>query len=206
MLHLCHSAKALNFLMDILHAITTTSTKALRVPSKKLDNVKTEPPKKLDPASPLPINDTTRSPADPEASPSVQPSPHEVPPLISPTMPHTSTTMALQPPLHCSPHNHPGHQVVHAQIALPTATASPLAPHWALCGNVFNPDTGKLAKYAELSCSSKGHLWHTSSMAEIHCLAQGTATIPGTKIMHIISVSQLPHGIKATYLCIACAY
>jgi len=80
------------------------------------------------------------------------------------------------------------------------------ALHWALHGNAFNPDTGELAKYAKLSRSSNGHLWHAPNTAEIHCLAQGTTSIPGTNTMQFIHVNQLPAGIKATYLCVVCAY
>jgi len=43
-------------------------------------------------------------------------------------------------------------------------------------------------------------------MAESHCLAQGTTTIPGTNRMQFIDVSQLPNGMKATYLHIVCAH
>ncbi|KAI2511195.1 hypothetical protein MHU86_3160 [Fragilaria crotonensis] len=47
------------------------------------------------------------------------------------------------------------------------------AAHFALHGNAFNPDTGKLAEYCELSQCSEGALWQGSNADEIGRLAQG---------------------------------
>jgi len=41
-------------------------------------------------------------------------------------------------------------------------------PHAALHGNAFNPNTGELAEYKELSNSSDGSLWQHANATEIH--------------------------------------
>ena len=76
----------------------------------------------------------------------------------------------------------------------------------ALHGNAFNPDTGELAEYKELSHSSDGDLWRSANATEIHRLAQGNDTIPGTNTMFFIPVSAIPKGKHATYLRIVCAH
>jgi len=73
-------------------------------------------------------------------------------------------------------------------------------------GNAFNPDTGKLAEYKELSQSSDGHLWQTANTTEIHRLAQGHGNTPGTNTMFFIPVTAIPQHQKATYLRIMCAH
>ncbi len=78
--------------------------------------------------------------------------------------------------------------------------------HTMLHSNAFNPDTGELAEYSELSRSSDGHLWQASNIDEIHCLAQGHGHIEGTNTMFFIPVSAIPRNKKATYLCIVCAH
>ncbi len=76
----------------------------------------------------------------------------------------------------------------------------------ALHGNAFNPDTGELAEYKELSQSSDGELWRAANAMEIHRLAQGNDIIPGTNTMFFIPVSAIPKGKRATYLCIICMH
>jgi len=76
----------------------------------------------------------------------------------------------------------------------------------ALHGNAFNPDTGELTKYKELSQSSNGKLWQAANAMEIHRLAQGNDTIPRTNTMFFIPVSAIPKGKCATYLCIVCVH
>jgi len=78
--------------------------------------------------------------------------------------------------------------------------------HTALYGNAFNPDTGKIAECGALSHSSDGSHWQAANITEIHQLAQGTATMPGTNTMFFIPVMALPTRHKATYLRIVCAH
>jgi hypothetical protein len=72
--------------------------------------------------------------------------------------------------------------------------------HFALHGNAFNPDTGKLAEYKELSQCSEGPYWQASNADEIGRLAQGHGAVKGTNTMFFIPVSAIPRGRKATYL------
>ena len=74
------------------------------------------------------------------------------------------------------------------------------ASHFALHGNAFNPDTGKLAEYRELSQCSEGALWQGSNADEIGRLAQGYGTVKGTNTIYFINVKDIPKGRKATYL------
>jgi len=80
------------------------------------------------------------------------------------------------------------------------------APQSALHSNAFNPDTGELAEYKELSNSSDGSLWQHANATEIHRLAQGTNAIPRTNTMFFIRVTAIPSGKCATYLRIVCAH
>jgi len=92
-------------------------------------------------------------------------------------------------------------------VAATTTIHDPtLAPEYALHGNAFNPDTGKLAEYHELSHSSDGALWQASNAMEIHRLAQGHGTIKGTNTMFFIPVMAIPKNKKAMYLRIVCAH
>ena len=95
----------------------------------------------------------------------------------------------------------------------PQATAAHLEvdpPHWALHGNAFNPDTGKIAQYPELSRCSEGPLWQRGNSQEIGRLAQGLGeldpTIKGTNTMFFIDHKAVPKGRKITYLNVISAY
>jgi len=144
------------------------------------------------------------SPMQPTALPRIQ---SPAPLVASLPVPCAPVCQQVAPPLQQSPQNHPSsHCTAHAQPATPMTTLASDTPHWALHGNAFNPDTGELAKYSELSHSSNGHLWHASNTTEIHHLAQGTPAIPRTNTMHFIAITQLPPGTKATYLCVVCAF
>jgi len=89
---------------------------------------------------------------------------------------------------------------------LGNAQPKPAPTDAALHGNAFNPDTGELAEYKELSKSSDGLLWQASNATEIHRLAQGHGNTPGTNTMFFIPVSAIPRHKKATYLRIVCAH
>jgi hypothetical protein len=79
--------------------------------------------------------------------------------------------------------------------------------HWALHGNAFNPDTGQLAEYLELSKCTEGQYWIDGNGDEIGRLAQGRGTkITGTDTMFFIPFSDIPKGKKCTYVNIVVAY
>ncbi|KAG7340278.1 hypothetical protein IV203_023821 [Nitzschia inconspicua] len=84
--------------------------------------------------------------------------------------------------------------------------AVPVTYHMALHGNAFNPDTGKIAEYAELSRCSDGNYWKASNAEEIGRLAQGYKHIKGTNTIYFIPKSQVPRHKTATYLRIVCAH
>ena len=77
---------------------------------------------------------------------------------------------------------------------------------YALHGNAFNPDTGKLAEYKELSQSSDGPVWIEGSCEEIGRLFQGYKVIKGTGTCFWIKKCDVPRGKRATYLRIVCAH
>jgi hypothetical protein len=85
------------------------------------------------------------------------------------------------------------------------STTNPILQHYACHGNAFNPDTGKLAEYRELSQSSEGPLWQSSNADEIGRLAQGFGAIKGTNTIFFINVKDIPKGRKATYLRVVAA-
>jgi hypothetical protein len=130
--------------------------------------------------------------------------PRKLPPPLSPA------PQRAQPTHHHGTHaNQPLHHVAATARALlladaartPTPLAHPTTPvHYALHGNAFNPDTGKLAEYWELSQCSEGSLWQESNCEEIGRLAQGYGAIKGTNTMFFIAASAIPKGRKATYL------
>jgi hypothetical protein len=94
----------------------------------------------------------------------------------------------------------------HAKLSPPITMAN--TEHFALHGNAFNPDTGQLADYDELSRCSEGPLWIESCKDEFGRLCQGHGTkMPtGTDTMFFIPVTAIPKGRKATYLRIVAAY
>jgi hypothetical protein len=87
------------------------------------------------------------------------------------------------------------------------ANTSSCFDHFALHGNAFNPDTGQLADYIELSKCSEGALWIESCKDEFGRLCQGHgAHMPsGTNTMFFIPVTSIPKGKKPTYLRIVAA-
>jgi hypothetical protein len=91
-------------------------------------------------------------------------------------------------------------------VILAAASSTPLEPsHFAHHGNAFNPNTGKLAEYRELSQCSEGPLWQNSNADEIGRLAQGYGAVKGTNTIFFIDVKQIPQGRKATYLRVVAA-
>jgi hypothetical protein len=64
--------------------------------------------------------------------------------------------------------------------------------HTAFHGNAFNPDTGKLAEFLELSQCSQGDLWQQSNADKIGRLAQGHGNIKGTNTIFFIDPKQIP--------------
>jgi hypothetical protein len=58
-----------------------------------------------------------------------------------------------------------------------TTAALEIAPqHVALHGNAFNPDTGKIAEYPELSRCSKGKLWQKPMPMKLETSSKDSAT------------------------------
>jgi hypothetical protein len=99
---------------------------------------------------------------------------------------------------------------VAAATAIAPANDAPLPflDHFALHGNAFNPDTGQLAEYLELSKCSEGALWIESCKDEFGRLCQGHGLdMPtGTNTMFFIPKSAIPKHKKATYLRIVAAH
>jgi hypothetical protein len=87
-----------------------------------------------------------------------------------------------------------------------SAPESPKICHTVLHGNAFNPDTGKLAEFVELSKSSEGTLWQQSNADKIGQLAQGHGKIKGTNTIVFIDCKNIPKGRKVTYLRVVCAF
>jgi len=200
---------ALRDLMDLLHG----STK---------DTQPDAPPLRVGPSTPLPLPRQREPPlrvALPATSPTPDPNctattgavrndettsnqhntraPTPAPPATEPrsTQPTQRQTRSMTRPRRSVRH-----------IAAAARVPQQQLQHTALHGNAFNPDTGKLAEYGELSRSSDGHLWQASNIDEIHCLAQGHGNIEGTNTMFFIPVSAIPRNKKATYLRIVCAH
>jgi len=208
--------KALHLLMDILHVHVTTdpvTTDALRVAAKNMelepvttDSLRVAAKNKEPNLHQLAIPSVPTPVPTPIVTP-VQSPQQALPPTLPP--PHTwaRTEQATAPAPWRSPRNHPGsHWAAHVATTTELPPSTNVAPHWALHGNAFNPDTGELAEYTELSRSSEGTLWRAANTAEIHRLAQGTPNSPGTDTMHFIAIGQLPPGTKATYLHVVCAF
>ena len=93
-----------------------------------------------------------------------------------------------------------------AAVVLASILAEAHHLNFALHGNAFNPDTGQLAEYRELSQCSEGHLWQASNADEIGCLVKGHGSIKETNTMHFIRVTDIPNGRKATYLRVVLAF
>ena len=194
--------KALQLLMLILHGTTnpnqpsTAPASLLRVvtpDSIKSGLTKTSP---TTPPTPLPMQDPEPDPDPDDAT--VKTDNRTKSPQKPPSPPATVSTTRRTRRRRRS-----------ARLAALHATTTPPSDpiiYAALHGNAFNPDTGELAEYKELSTSSDGPLWQQANATEIHRLAQGTDSIPGTNTMFFIPVTALPQGCRATYLRIVCAH
>jgi hypothetical protein len=115
--------------------------------------------------------------------------------------PNSHGTRANAPKLHAA-------AAATSEEALLAGEGIPFHSHHALHGNTFNPDTGQIAEYTELSNCSEGDLWRTSCADEIGrlCHGHGTDMPTGTETMVFIPVSAVPKGTKATYLRIVSAF
>jgi hypothetical protein len=83
--------------------------------------------------------------------------------------------------------------ILAAACAAYTATTP---SHYALQGNAFNPDTGTLAEYRELSQCSEGPLWQSSNADKIGRLAQGYGDQKGTNTIFLSrSLTSLEAGL-----------
>jgi hypothetical protein len=104
--------------------------------------------------------------------------------VLTPAAYQAHSNTAFDPPVH------PGTTPIHAD------------------GNAFNPDTGQLADYLELSKCSEGQFWIDSCKDEFGrlCRGHGTEMKSGTETMFFIPVSAIPKGRKATYLRIVSAF
>ena len=80
--------------------------------------------------------------------------------------------------------------------------------HFAFHGNAFNPDTGEIAEYAELSKCSDGEKWRAGCADEFGRLLNGHGDkMPkGTETMFFIHPSKIPKNKKPTYMRIVAAY
>ncbi|KAG7352362.1 reverse transcriptase RNA-dependent DNA polymerase [Nitzschia inconspicua] len=104
------------------------------------------------------------------------------------------------------PSRHASHASTTSFEKLLLDAAVPVTYHMALHGNAFNPDTRKIAEYAELSQCSDGAYWKASNAEEIGRLAQGYKHIKGTNTIYFICKDQVPRHKTATYLRIVCAH
>jgi hypothetical protein len=100
-----------------------------------------------------------------------------------------------------------------AQAAMAAIQLQPTNPdcdfmHYALHGNAFNPDTGKIAEYKELKDCSEGSQWRASCADEFGRLCQGHGKdMPtGTETMFFIHPRNIPKAKKPTYMRIVAAY
>ena len=127
--------------------------------------------------------------------------PRKSTPKPRPTPTHSHGTRASTQPLHHVAAAVRTLLLDHARDS-PLNRFSPLPPvlHYALHGNAFNPDTGNIAEYRELSQCSDGPLWLESNCEEIGRLAQGYKQTKGTNTIYFIPISAVPQGRKATYL------
>ena len=191
--------------------INASPTPALRVPS----------PSPAVPSPSLPATSPNDSP--PASSPTDSTSP---PPSLPPATYENSTGIQgrrrrrakkprqVRATTRTSPRNRPATRSNPSRRLHSAASATlanddlPFHPHLALHGNAFNPDTGQIAEYKELSTCSEGALWRASCADEIGRLCHGHgANMPtGTETMVFIPVSGVPKGTKATYLRIVAAF
>ena len=90
----------------------------------------------------------------------------------------------------------------------PLDESNDVAQHFALHGNAFNPDTGKIAEYAELRNCSDGPKWRAGCADEFGRLLNGHGeNMPtGTETMFFIHPSKIPKHKKPTYMRIVAAY
>ena len=93
--------------------------------------------------------------------------------------------------------------VLPAHVAAQTAL---FPDEFALHGNAFNPDTGRLAEYKELSLSSDGVHWIESNCEEIGRLFQGYKDVAGTNTCFFIYKDEVPWDKLPTYLRIVAAH
>jgi len=188
---------ALKTLMLILHgASNPTQQSDAPLTPPPFNPLPVVPPKKVHFADPLEAGPSLRVPPL-SASPSPAP-PLRVPPSPTPASDPAPTRRSRR-----RPRRSQRLRDLHAHLA---SALPPCSQHHALHGNAFNPDTGELAEYAELSQSSDGAFWRAANTTEIHRLAQGTPSVPGTNTMFFIPVSTMPPGKRATYLRIVCAH
>jgi hypothetical protein len=81
-----------------------------------------------------------------------------VPTVNTPRAPPTLKTITARTPTHTHGTRANKRQSAHAATLL-LPDPAPFYDHFALHGNAFNPDTGQLADYLELSHCSEGQLW-----------------------------------------------
>jgi len=161
--------KALQLLMLILHGTTNPNqppvapASPLRVtcPTKKPANTSSvTPPPTATPAASLRVVDLDAHPDDVTIpTNNCTTSRHQPPPVITATAP-TPPRMRHQR----RPRRSKRLTALHACQHLSLDSV----PHAALHGNAFNPNTGELAEYKELSNSSDGSLWQHANATEIH--------------------------------------
>ena len=201
---------ALQHLTDLLTTMSTSAaTKESVPPLRVADPV--EPRPSMEPApSTITLVSAPASTAPPYLPP---PLPTPAPLLPSPplrVLDDTVTTLmtydiatrrsrrARRPPKHLA-----------ASCNTPTIVPDPPVDtmHYALHGNAFNPDTGQLAEYPELSRSSDGPKWIDSMTDEFGRLCQGHQNMPtGTDTMFFIPYSKVPRHKKPTYVRTVAAY
>ena len=125
---------------------------------------------------------------------------HRKPTVPAPTPPrHKHGTRANAPHLTAT-----ATTVPHTDVA----SLPDLCDHVAYHGNAFNPDTGQLAEYTELTKCSEGELWIQACRDEFGrlCHGHGTNMPTGTNTMFFIPVNAIPKDKKPTYLKIVAAF
>ena len=196
---------ALNQLTALLTSISTpVPASPASVPLPPLLRVAAARPSPPLPPVPTVLQVLPPSPVIPAPLPPA--TPLRVPPAEQPPITYDAATRRSRrrrrPPKHlaascCAP------------CSLPLVPESPPAHHhYALHGNAFNPDTGQLAEYAELSRSSDGPQWIESMTDEFGRLCQGHGpSMPtGTDTMFFIHKSKVPRHKKPTYIRVVTAY